>query len=225
MFQLYRNLEASESETTSPCQNSSGEVSKQVLSSANSLPQTLDDLLAGLFIDIRPEKDDRKHQLNRPRLSGIPAVPVDLDMSDGETSVSDSGSESPVCVELPPQPFIYQHSASHLSAELSWTGPRSGELVSFYELQLEEARLVGQGKNIQWFCSDTEEHLANLNPDTEYVIYVRALNVAGAGMWSEPYKFATLPPVPGIPLDPPPVIIIVKRHRKPQKKTVFLPAA
>ncbi|XP_062996694.1 fibronectin type III domain-containing protein 8 [Elgaria multicarinata webbii] len=193
---------------------------KNILYSASSLPHTLDDLLASLSV---PDKVARKPPLNRPRRSSSPSVLVDLDMSDGETSLSDSGSESPVCVELPPQPFIYEHTVSSTTAQVSWTGPRSGELISFYELQLQEARLAGQGKNIHWFCSQTEEHLENLSPDTMYLIRVRALNVAGSGKWSAPYKFGTMPPVPGLPLDPSPVTITVRRHRKPQKKTIFIP--
>ncbi|KAH0631349.1 hypothetical protein JD844_005641, partial [Phrynosoma platyrhinos] len=91
--------------------------------------------------------------------------------------------------------------------EVSWTGPRNGELISFYELQLQEAKLDGQGKNIHWFCSQTEEHLENLTPDTKYLI-----------------RFGTMAPVQGMPLDPSPVTVTVRRSRKSQKKTIFLPA-
>ncbi|KAL8220164.1 UNVERIFIED_CONTAM: hypothetical protein K2H54_039887 [Gekko kuhli] len=186
------------------------------------LNQTLDELLAGVLV---PERDILKPKLNRSILRGVPTVPVDLDVSDRETSLSDSGSDSPVCVELPQQPTVYQHSVSNVRAELCWTGPRSGELVSFYELRLQEARLTGQRKSIKWFCPQTEERLENLTPGTEYLFHVRALNVAGAGKWSEPYKFATMPAVPGLALDPSPVTAVVRRHRKPQKKTIFLPAS
>ncbi|KAJ6663494.1 hypothetical protein lerEdw1_009573 [Lerista edwardsae] len=230
MFQLYKHLEISESELSSGGPGSAVEIPPKALPPAKGSPQTLEQLLAGFVIR---EKEARKPQLNRSLRNSIPAIPVDLDVSDGETSVSDSGSDSPVCVDLPPQPFIYQHTVSNVDAEISWTGPRSGELVSFYELQLQEARLTGQGKNIQWFSSQSEEHLENLAPGTEYIIRVRGLNVAGAGPWSLPYKvdmrmcgwFATMPAVPGMPLDPAPVVITVRRHRKPQKKTVFLPAS
>ncbi|XP_077193097.1 fibronectin type III domain-containing protein 8 [Paroedura picta] len=189
--------------------------------STKSLNQTLDELLAGVLV----QENILKPKLNRSILSGMPTVPVDLDVSDGETSLSDSGSDSPVCVELPQQPTIYQHTVSNVRAELSWTGPSSGELVSFYELRLQEARLTRPHKSIKWFCSQTEEHLENLTPGTEYLFRVRALNVAGAGKWSEPYKFATMPAVPGLALDPSPVIAVVRRHRKPQRKTVYLPAS
>ncbi|KAJ7304136.1 hypothetical protein JRQ81_011663 [Phrynocephalus forsythii] len=174
-------------------------------------------------LPLENEKNARKSPPSRPKRSSNSSVPVDLDMSDGETSVSDSGSESPVCVELPLQPFIHEHTVSSITAQISWTGPCNGELVSFYELQLQEARLDGQGKDIHWFCSQTEQHLENLTPDTEYLIRVRALNVAGAGKWSAPYKFGTLPPVPGMPLDPSPIIVTVRRRRKSQKKTIFIP--
>ncbi|XP_061453709.1 fibronectin type III domain-containing protein 8 [Rhineura floridana] len=223
-FQLYRSHTSilSESSDTSSSGFSSTIGSPQnILCSVSSLPHTLDDLLAGLSV---PKKDARKPPPSRPLLSSNPSVPVDLDMSDGETSISDSGSESPVCVELPPQPFIHEHTVNCISAQVSWSGPRNGELVSFYELQLQEARLDGQGKNIHWFCSKTEEHLDNLTPDTAYLLRIRALNVAGAGKWSAPYRFGTMPPVAGMPLDPSPVTVTVRRCRKPQKKTIFFPA-
>lgn len=75
--------------------------------------------------------------------------------------------------------------------QVSWAGPQNGELISFYELQLQEAKLEGQGKDIHWFCSQTEENLENLTPGTVYVIRIRALNVAGTGKWSPPYKVHT----------------------------------
>ncbi|XP_028598453.2 fibronectin type III domain-containing protein 8 [Podarcis muralis] len=224
MFQLYRNhssLPSESSDTSSSGLGSIIETPKHILYSACSLPHTLDDLLAGLSV---PKKAARRPPPSCPRRSSSPSVPVDLDMSDGETSLSDSGSESPVCVELPPQPFIREHTVSSTSAQVSWSGPRNGELISFYELQLQEARLDGQGKNIHWFCSQTEEHLENLTPGTTYLLRVRSLNVAGAGKWSAPYKFGTMPSVAGMPLDPAPVTVTVRRCRKPQKKTIFIPA-
>ncbi|XP_025024961.1 fibronectin type III domain-containing protein 8 [Python bivittatus] len=225
MFQLYRNhtMLTSESSDTSSCGLSSMmESSKNILYSASSLPHTLDDLLAGMKV---PEKEARQPPPSHSKCSTRnESVLVNLDASDGETSASDSGSESPVCVELPPQPVIREHTVSTINAQVSWTGPQNGELISFYELQLQEAKLDGQGKNIHWFCSQTEEHLENLTPGTVYVIRVRALNVAGAGKWSPPYRFGTIHPVPGMPLDPSPVTVTVRRRRKPQRKTIFIPA-
>uniref|UniRef100_A0ABM5ESW2 Fibronectin type III domain-containing protein 8 n=1 Tax=Pogona vitticeps TaxID=103695 RepID=A0ABM5ESW2_9SAUR len=223
MHQLYRshiNLAGESSDTSTISPGNSAERQNSLLYSTSSLPLSFDDLLAGLPV---PEKTTRKPPQSRSKKSRNLSVPVDLDVSDGETSISDSSSESPVCVELPPQPFIYEHTVSSISAQVSWTRPRSGELVSFYELQLQEARPDGQGNSIRWVCSQTEEHLENLTPDTQYLIRVRALNVAGAGKWSAPYKFGTMPPVPGMPLDPSPVKVTVRRCRKSQKKTIFIP--
>ncbi|XP_048357608.1 fibronectin type III domain-containing protein 8 [Sphaerodactylus townsendi] len=224
VFQLHRSHV--ETSTTSSSSSPPKTTRRRPKSSppfcTSSLNQTLDDLLAGVLVH---EKDILKPRQNRSILSGMPNVPVDLDVSDGETSLSDSGSDSPVCVELPQQPTVYQHTVSNVRAELSWTGPCNGDLVSFYELRLQEAKQTGQHNIIKWFCSQTEEHLENLTPGTQYLFRVRALNVAGTGKWSEPYKFATMPAVPGLALDPSPVIAIVRRHRKPQKKTVFLPAS
>ncbi|XP_060639800.2 fibronectin type III domain-containing protein 8 [Anolis sagrei] len=224
MYQLYRDhrgFGSDSSDTSSSIQGGSAESQNNILRSASSSPHMLDALLAELTL---PEKTPaHKSPRTRPGRSSA-VVPVDLNMSDGETSVSDSGSESPVCVEMPPQPFIHEHTSSSFSAQISWTGPQNRELISFYELELQEARLDGQGKNIHWFCSRTEEHLENLIPDTKYVIRVRALNVAGAGKWSAPYTFSTMPPVPGMPLDPCPVTVTVRRSRKSQKKTIFVSA-
>ncbi|XP_054854795.1 fibronectin type III domain-containing protein 8 [Eublepharis macularius] len=224
MFQLYRSdIDSSTTSTSSsPRRSTSGTPKSSPPFSTSNLNQTLDELLAGVLVQ---EKDISKPKLKRSILSGLPAIPVDLDVSDGETSLSDSSSDSPVCVDLPQQPEVYQHTVSNVRAELSWTGPRSGELVSFYELQLQEAKQTGQDKSIKWFCSQIEEHLENLTPGTEYLFRVRALNVAGAGKWSKPYKFATMPAVKGLALDPSPVIAVVRRHTKPQKKTIFLPAS
>lgn len=91
------------------------EITPKTLPPATGSPQTLEQLLAGFVIR---EKDARKPQLNRSLRNSIPAIPVDLDVSDGETSISDSGSDSPVCVDLPPQPFIYQHTVSNVDAEV-----------------------------------------------------------------------------------------------------------
>ncbi|KAF7235703.1 Fibronectin type III domain-containing protein 8 [Varanus komodoensis] len=224
MYQLYNahlNITSDTSDTSSSGPSSAIQSPKNILYSSNNLPHTLDDLLAGMSV---PDRAACRPLPGRPRCSSAPSIPVDLDMSDGETSISDSGSESPVCVELPPQPFIFEHTISSIHAQICWTGPGSGELISFYELQLQEARLDGQGKDIHWFCSQTEEHLENLTPDTTYLIRVRALNVAGAGKWSAPYKFGTMPSIPGLPLDPCPVTITVRRRKTPQKKTIFIPA-
>ncbi|XP_042294871.1 fibronectin type III domain-containing protein 8 [Sceloporus undulatus] len=225
MYQLYRDhqkLPSESSDTSSSIPGSGVETQKNILYSTSSLPHIVDSLQAGFLV---PEKaTTRKATRTRPGRSSNPSIPVDLSMIDEVSSSSDSGSESPVCVELPPQPFIHEHTVSSVTAQISWTGPRNGELISFYELQLQEAKLDGQGKNIHWFCSQTEEHLENLTPDTKYLIRVRALNVAGAGKWSEPYKFGTMSPVQGMPLDPSPVTVTVRRSRKSQKKTIFLPA-
>uniref|UniRef100_A0ACB8FS93 Uncharacterized protein n=1 Tax=Sphaerodactylus townsendi TaxID=933632 RepID=A0ACB8FS93_9SAUR len=99
----------------------------------------------------------------------------------------------------------------------------------FYELSdyRRPSRLGNMQHSSSGFCSQTEEAiLENLTPGTPIPVPMyEALNVAGTGKWSESDKFATMPAVPGLALDPSPVIAIVRRHRKPQKKTVFLPAS
>ncbi|XP_039181497.1 fibronectin type III domain-containing protein 8 isoform X2 [Crotalus tigris] len=226
MFQLYRNDSmptSDSSDTSSYGLINTGEASKNILYSTSSLPHTLDDLLAGMKV---PQKEARQPPPARSKGSTRnKSVLINLDISDGETSVSDSGSESPVYVQLPPQPTIQEHTVSTINAKVSWAGPQNGELISFYELQLQEAKLEGQGKDIHWFCSQTEENLENLTPGTVYVFRVRALNVAGTGKWSPPYKFCTMHPVPGMPLDPSPVTVTVRRCRKSQKKTIFIPSS
>ncbi|KAM6428141.1 fibronectin type III domain-containing protein 8 isoform 4-T4 [Liasis olivaceus] len=126
MFQLYRNhtMLTSESSDTSSCGLSSTmESSKNILYSASSLPHTLDDLLAGMKV---PEKEARQPPPSHSKCSARnESVLVNLDASDVETSASDSGSESPVCVELPPQPVIREHTVSTINAQVSWTGPQN----------------------------------------------------------------------------------------------------
>ncbi|XP_026541076.1 fibronectin type III domain-containing protein 8 [Notechis scutatus] len=225
MFQLYRNhsmLTSDSSDTSSYGLSNTMENSKNILYSTGSLPHTLDDLLAGMKF---PQKEARQPPPARSKRSiQNEGVLINLDVSDGETSISDSGSESPVYVQLPPEPVIQEHTVSTINAKVSWAGPQNGELISFYELQLQEAKLEDQGKDIHWFCSQTEENLENLTPGTVYVIRVRALNVAGTGKWSPPYRFCTMQPIAGMPLDPSPVTVTVRRHRKSQKKTIFIPS-
>ncbi|XP_032084566.1 fibronectin type III domain-containing protein 8 [Thamnophis elegans] len=225
MFQLYRNhslLSSDTSDTSSYGLSNTMENSKNILYSTASLPHTLDDLLAGMKV---PPKEARQPPPARSKCSTRKeSVLINLDVSDGETSISDSGSESPVYVQLPPEPVIQEHTVSAINAKVSWASPQNGELISFYELHLQEAKLEGQGKDIHWFCSQTEENLENLTPGTTYVIRARALNVAGTGKWSPPYRFCTVYPIPGMPLDPSPVTVTVRRHRKSQKKTIFIPS-
>ncbi|KAG8143318.1 hypothetical protein E2320_000569 [Naja naja] len=212
-FQLYRNhsmLTSDSSDTSSYGLSNTMESSRNILYSTGSLPHTLDDLLAGMKV---PQKEARQPPPARSKRSTKnEGVLINLDVSDGETSISDSGSESPVYVQLPPEPVIQEHTVSTINAKVSWASPQNGELISFYELQLQEAKLEDQGKDIHWFCSQTEENLENLTPGTVYVIRVRALN------------FCTIQPIAGMPLDPSPVTITIRRHRKSQKKTIFIPS-
>uniref|UniRef100_A0A8C6Y3G5 Fibronectin type-III domain-containing protein n=1 Tax=Naja naja TaxID=35670 RepID=A0A8C6Y3G5_NAJNA len=205
-------LTSDSSDTSSYGLSNTMESSRNILYSTGSLPHTLDDLLAGMKV---PQKEARQPPPARSKRSTKnEGVLINLDVSDGETSISDSGSESPVYVQLPPEPVIQEHTVSTINAKVSWASPQNGELISFYELQLQEAKLEDQGKDIHWFCSQTEENLENLTPGTVYVIRVRALNVAGTGKWSPSYRVHT-----ALGLS---VLTQLPKHNKPKTQKIPL---
>ncbi|CAM4624040.1 unnamed protein product [Lepidochelys kempii] len=142
-----------------------------------------------------------------------PPAPVGPEGSEGDTS--DSGAESPVCMEPPWAPVLCQHVAGPATAQLWWVTRRGSDWVSLYELRLQEP----SGTRSQWFCAQAPERLQNLSPGTQYRIRVRALNAAGPGPWSPPYIFATVPRAK----EAIPVMVTVRRRLDFHRKTIYLP--
>lgn len=110
-------LTSDSSDTSSYGLSNTVESSKNILYSTGSLPHTLDDLLASMKV---PQKEARQPPPARSKCSTRnESVLINLDVSDGETSISDSGSESPVYVQLPPEPVIQEHTVSTINAKVS----------------------------------------------------------------------------------------------------------
>ncbi|XP_074889365.1 tripartite motif-containing protein 42 isoform X1 [Buteo buteo] len=106
-------------------------------------------------------------------------------------------SPEPIDNESVPGPVVIYQTVVYLrSAKIYWTCPR--EDVDFFEVEFYEVagigpdnivqtKLAGQLSKIQQ--QNLEIH--NLDPNTEYLFKVRAVNASGQGEWSEIYKIIT----------------------------------
>ncbi|KAM9614118.1 tripartite motif-containing protein 42 isoform 2-T2 [Morphnus guianensis] len=106
-------------------------------------------------------------------------------------------SPEPINNESVPGPVVIYQTVVYLrSAKIYWTCPT--EDVDFFEVEFYEVagigpdnvvqtKLAGQLSKIQQ--QNLEIH--NLDPNTEYLFKVRAVNASGQGEWSEIYKIIT----------------------------------
>ncbi|XP_067850777.1 serine-rich adhesin for platelets-like isoform X2 [Heptranchias perlo] len=101
--------------------------------------------------------------------------------------------------ELPEAPTIYKHTVAGTSAKVRWMFGVEERIAYFFELQFQEIISIDKEMAIPRdqagvFSGIRHKNFVatNLNSNSEYLFRVRAVNVAGKGPWSQPYKILTV---------------------------------
>uniref|UniRef100_A0A4W3JIC7 Fibronectin type-III domain-containing protein n=1 Tax=Callorhinchus milii TaxID=7868 RepID=A0A4W3JIC7_CALMI len=123
----------------------------------------------------------------------------DIDPAQISSQTISTESTSTFEHELPEAPFIFKHTVDGTSAKVRWTFPMEEQSVNFFELQFQEIVSIDREMAIPQdqagvFSGIRHNNFTatNLNSNSEYLFRVRAVNAAGKGEWSQPYKIVTV---------------------------------
>ncbi|XP_075440406.1 uncharacterized protein LOC142485087 [Ascaphus truei] len=98
-------------------------------------------------------------------------------------------------LDVPGQPIIFEHTVDGNSVKISWVLLTRDHVVKYYEVQLHEILSTNKQRSpfreqAGTYSGIKQEYFqaTDLNPNSEYLFKVRAVNKAGPGEWSEPYN-------------------------------------
>lgn len=107
-------------------------------------------------------------------------------------------SSSDQSLVLPGKPVIYEHTADAHSAKIYWAPLCDDKVLKYYEVQIQELMFINKGlsfpRDQSGLFSGIKQEVfkaTELNANSEYLFRVRAVNSAGRGEWSDPYKLST----------------------------------
>ena len=112
---------------------------------------------------------------------------------------------APAAPPSPDGPRISEPTASSNGITVTWTAPAAGETITGYELHWRRSTDVDWTEETGISGTETRYTITGLQPQTTYVVRVRALFATTDGAWSEPVTVSTTaPPAPAAPPPPPP---------------------